>query len=52
MLYCALIVCSLASTSRTANTSDTTTTDVTEKVLSFNSTEVTSGSEQYEDFLL
>ncbi|KAE9545724.1 hypothetical protein AGLY_001267 [Aphis glycines] len=52
MLYCALIVCSLASTSRTANTSDT---DATEKVLSFNSTEVTSGpsgSEQYEDFLL
>ncbi|CAH1712515.1 unnamed protein product [Aphis gossypii] len=49
MLYCALIVCSLASTSRTANTSDT---DATEKVSSFNSTEVTSGSEQYEDFLL
>ncbi|KAF0754138.1 Uncharacterized protein FWK35_00019611 [Aphis craccivora] len=50
MLYCALIVCSLASTVRTANTIDT--TAVTKKILPFNSTEVTTESEKYDDFLL
>lgn len=53
MLYYALIVCSLASTASTANTIDTTTTTaVTKKILPFDSAEVTSGSEKYDDFLL